>query len=79
MKTTDFYAINWKCNNCEAGYPYDNELFIRKGMTLKQFSKETECPQCGCKNTIYGYAGTREATEKDKEDIQEQFNLTSDQ
>jgi len=41
-----------------------NELRVPLGKTIKQFSKETPCPICGCRGTIYEYGG---AFLKDKE------------
>jgi len=52
-----YYYIRWKCSNCDSGYPYEDELRVPFGETIKQFSKKTACPICGCRGTIYEYGG----------------------
>jgi len=57
MKKEEFYYIRWKCYNCGNGYPYEDDMKVPKGETIKDFSKRTECPICGCKGTIYESGG----------------------
>jgi len=52
MKKENYYAeVN--CKNCSYGYPDDDGFEISKGKTEKEWSSETECPECGCKNVLY--------------------------
>ncbi len=53
----EIYICKIKCNNCNYGYPYDEEMEIPKGIKEKDWSKQTECPRCGCKGTLYFYGG----------------------
>lgn len=55
MEKKKFYFAKWKCRNCEAGYPYNDNVKVPKGEEFEKFSKRTECPECGCKGTIYFY------------------------
>ena len=52
-KKNEVYIAKVKCRNCDFGYPYDDDMEVPKGMTFDQFSKQTECPDCGCKGTLY--------------------------
>lgn len=52
-KKEENYFAKWKCKNCGAGYPYNDGMKVPKGETFENFAKKTECPECGCKGTIY--------------------------
>ena len=54
MKKEYFYA-NMKCANCNFGVYGGGCMEVPKGTPSKHFSKSTECPDCGCKNTLYYY------------------------
>ena len=55
----EYYHCEVRCINCDYGFPYDEEMAVPKGKTFEQFSKETECPSCGCKNVLYFYGSSR--------------------
>ena len=54
MKDKYYYA-RMKCNNCDFGLYGGESIAITKGLTADKFSKITECPDCGCKGTLYYY------------------------
>lgn len=51
----EYYHAEVKCSNCGYGYPYGGGFAVPKGKKEKEWSKETECPTCGCKGTLYFY------------------------
>ena len=51
------YTCRVKCNNCDYGYPYNEDFEIPKGLKEKEWTNKTECPRCGCKGTLCFYGG----------------------
>ena len=49
----EFYYAKIRCSNCDFGLYGGVGMEIPKGTTTKQFSKEKECPDCGCKRVLY--------------------------
>jgi len=48
----DTYSGAFGCSNCG----WEGSMEVEKGTTLKEAAGDTDCPNCGCDNTVFYYA-----------------------